>query len=158
MRGLRELKHFETTYVVKIHNAYQMAPAQHVFTFDHPGEEWADGWAADKPSPDNSRSGAYSFDVETGGRLHGFVGYFHATLYKDICISTDPATESVGMFSWFPLYMPLRQPVLVPDNSKVAVHFWRHVSSHKVWYEWALLEPSASPIHNPNGRSAHIGL
>ena len=28
----------------------------------------------------------------------------------------------------------------------------------QVWYEWALLEPQASPIHNPNGRSYHIGL
>ena len=62
------------------------------------------------------------------------------------------------MFSWFPLYLPLRHPVLVPDGAVVSVHFWRHVSSHKVWYEWALHEPQASPIHNPNGRSQHIGL
>ena len=158
VRGQRELKHFETTYVVKVHNAYQMAPSQPVFTFDHPGAGWADGWAADKPPPDNSRSATLAFEVPVGGRLHGFVGYFHATLYKDVIISTDPATESVGMFSWFPLYMPLRHPVLVPDGGRVSAHFWRHVGPGKVWYEWALLEPQASPIHNPNGRSAHIGL
>ena len=62
------------------------------------------------------------------------------------------------MFSWFPLYMPLRHPVLVRDGATVSAHFWRHVSPGKVWYEWALLEPHASPIHNPNGRSATIGL
>ena len=47
---------------------------------------------------------------------------------------------------------------LVPDGGVVSVQFWRHVSSHKVWYEWALLQPQISPIHNPNGRSYHIGL
>ena len=159
VRGLRELKHFETTYVVKVHNAFQMAPAQKCFTFDHPGEAWADGWSADVPPPDNSRVCELTFDdIPTGGRLHGFVGYFHATLYKDVAISTDPETESVGMFSWFPLYIPLRHPVLVPDGGSVSVQFWRHVSTHKVWYEWSLLSPQASPIHNPNGRSAYIGL
>ena len=158
LRGLRELKHFETTYVVKVHNAFQMAQAQKCFAFDHPGHEWKDGWAADQDAPDNSREACLRFQVPTGARLHGFVGYFHATLYKDVCISTDPATESIGMFSWFPLYLPLRHPVLVPDDGVVSVQFWRHVTAQKVWYEWALLEPHVSPIHNPNGRSAYIGL
>ena len=52
----------------------------------------------------------------------------------------------------------MHSPVLVPDGATVTVHFWRHVSGHKVWYEWALHEPQASPMHNPNGRSYHIGL
>jgi protein arginine N-methyltransferase 5 len=158
VRGMRDIKHFETHYVVKIHNAFQMSPAQPCFTFDHPGDGWARGWSAEIEPPDNSRVGAFSFECSTGGRLHGFVGYFHATLYKDVAISTDPATESVGMFSWFPLYMPLRHPVTVPDGATVAVQFWRHVSSHKVWYEWALTQPQESPLHNPNGRSYYIGL
>ena len=134
--------------------------------------------------------------MPVGGRLHGFAGYFHATLYGEpvrphtgasdplvaLCatplnmasaraslvrsqgtagevhISTDPPTESVGMFSWFPLYIPLRHPVLVPDGGTVTVHLWRHASTQKVWYEWALHAPLDSPIHNPNGRSAYIGL
>ena len=29
---------------------------------------------------------------------------------------------------------------------------------HQVWYEWALVQPQLSPIHNVNGRSYHIGL
>ena len=159
VRGHRELKHFETPYVVKIHNAWQMAASQKVFTFDHPGEGWANGWSEDIPPPDNTRFGTYTFDCPTGGRLHGFVGYFHATLYGDVIISTDPPTESVGMFSWFPLYLPLRHPVLVPDGGTVTVHFWRCVKEgQKVWYEWSLHEPQDSPIHNPLGRSYHIGL
>ena len=42
-----------------------------------------------------------------------------STLWQDVIISTDPATVSVGMFSWFPLYMPLRHPVFVPDGGRV---------------------------------------
>lgn len=150
VRGMREIKHFETPYVVKVHNAYQMAESQKVFTFDHPTDP--------EHPPDNTRELGLTFECKTGGRLHGFVGYFHATLYKDIAISTDPATESVGMFSWFPLYLPLRHPVLVPDGATVAVRFWRCVSAQKVWYEWILEQPHTSPVHNPNGRSYHIGL
>ena len=73
-------------------------------------------------------------------------------------ISTEPSTESVGMFSWFPLFIPLRTPVLVPEGGRVEAAFWRNASRHRVWYEWALTEPQPSPIHNPNGRSYHIGL
>ena len=40
--------------------------------------------------------------------LHGFGGYFECTLYKDIMISINPATHSKGMFSWFPIFFPLR--------------------------------------------------
>lgn len=35
---------------------------------------------------------------------------------------------------------------------------WRCVGRHKVWYEWAVTEPLASPIHNPGGRSYAVGL
>lgn len=63
-----------------------------------------------------------------------------------------------GMFSWFPLYIPLRTPVVLKPGDKVSAHFWRCTSSTKVWYEWALTSPAASPIHNPNGRSYWIGL
>ena len=89
---------------------------------------------------------------------HGFVGYFHSTLYEEVCISTEPSTVSEGMFSWFPLYVPLRHPVPIADGATIEAHFWRHASHHKVWYEWALTQPTPSPIHNPNGRSYFIGL
>jgi len=149
VRNYKDLSHFETFYVVKIHNAFQMAESKPCFYFSHPNPE---------RSPDNSRYTSLEFDVPVGATLHGFAGYFHSTLYRDVCISTNPETLSEGMFSWFPLYLPLRHPVVVPDGSKVEVHCWRHASSHKVWYEWALVQPQISPIHNVNGRSYHIGL
>ena len=32
-------------------------------------------------------------------------------------------------------------------------HVWRCVGKGKVWYEWAVTEPGAGPVHNVNGRS-----
>lgn len=154
MRNFKDLSHFETFYVVKIHNAFQMAESKPCFYFAHPNPE---------RSPDNARYTPLEFDVPVGATLHGFAGFFHSTLYRDhagesVCISTNPESLSEGMFSWFPLYLPLRHPVVVPNGGKVEVHCWRHASSHKVWYEWALVQPQLSPIHNVNGRSYHIGL
>ena len=170
-KNYKDLAHFETPYVVKVravavcplaaprrrechdpsqvHSAFQLAEAQPLFVFSHPNAE---------STPDNERYKRLRFDVPLGGALHGFVGFFHSTLYKDIHISTEPHTLSEGMFSWFPLYVPLRHPALVPDGGTVEAHFWRHVSARRVWYEWALTQPVTSPIHNANGRSYHIGL
>ena len=30
--------------------------------------------------------------------------------------------------------------------------------SMQVWYEWAMTAPHVTTIHNPNGRSYHVGL
>lgn len=38
------------------------------------------------------------------------------------------------------------------------MRFWRCNNGKKVWYEWAVTEPSCSAIHNPAGRSYTIGL
>jgi len=40
----------------------------------------------------------------------------------------------------------------------VTLHMWRKGSSTKVWYEWAVEEPTPSAVHNVNGRSYHVGL
>jgi len=62
------------------------------------------------------------------------------------------------MFSWFPLYFPIRNPIYVPKGATVEVHFWRNCNRTKVWYEWAVTSPDNSPIHNPGGRGHWIGL
>lgn len=79
-------------------------------------------------------------------------------LYLPTRRRTSAAATKQGMFSWFPLYIPLRTPVVLKPGDKVSAHFWRCTSSTKVWYEWALTSPAPSPIHNPNGRSYWIGL
>lgn len=64
--------------------------------------------------------------------VHGLAGYFEAKLYGDIVISIVPQTFSQGMFSWFPIYFPIREPIYVPTGSVVEVHMWRNTSPSKV--------------------------
>eukprot|EP00741_Cyanophora_paradoxa_P021378 tig00021350_g20637.t1 len=151
VKAYNDLQHFETPYVVKIHNAHQLAEAQPVFVFHHPNR-------CEPQPPDNSRYACLSFTTADAATMHGFVGYFHAKLYGDVYISIEPRTFSEGMFSWFPLFIPLRNPVYVPKGARITAHFWRNNSRQKVWYEWAVTEPVHSPVHNPNGRSYWIGL
>lgn len=112
-------------------------------------------------------------DTPRGSSIHGFLGTFDALLYQSKAdgtsckISTAPRSFSPGMFSWFPLFFPLRHPIYVPPEAVLNVSFWRRSDSsmQKVWYEWCAEVVnthgetiSVSPIHNPNGRSSHVGL
>lgn len=143
------IREMETSYVVKIHRGKLVAAAQPVFTFTHPNRAAV---------IDNSRYTKMQFNVSDTNLVHGFAGYFEAVLYKDVKISINPSTFSDGMFSWFPIYFPIANPVYVEGGKLLTVHMWRCVSSQKVWYEWCISEPSVTPIHNPNGRSHSIGL
>lgn len=143
------LANFETPYVVHFQNRFELSPPQPLFTFSHPNRE---------KLIDNSRYSELSFPIVADSVLHGFGGYFECTLYKDIMISILPSTHSKGMFSWFPILFPLREPVQLKKDDEVVLHFWRNVSSKHVWYEWALSSPSTVAVHNPNGRSYEIGL
>ena len=146
----KDLKHMETPYVVRMHNYARLS--DHIatcFRFVHPN------WS----SPiDNERFARVRFKASFNAVLHGFAGYFHSTLYGEHAISIHPPTESKGMFSWFSIYFPLRDPVYVRSGETIEFCIWRCVSSKKVWYEWALASPRKSAIHNPNGRSYWIGL
>ncbi|GAB6019990.1 hypothetical protein CHUAL_002743 [Chamberlinius hualienensis] len=140
---------FETGYVVKLHNKYDIADPQKVFTFQHPNK-------ADKI--DNSRYIQLHYDANINCVLHGFAGYFDTVLYKDVVLSIHPQTHSLGMFSWFPIFFPIRYPIYVKKNSKVTLQFWRHVSLRKVWYEWCVTSPSVSTVYNLNGHAYSMGL
>lgn len=122
--------------------------------------------------------------ASTPWTLTGLLGTFSAVLYqregeKDeveaVYLSTCPTNFSVGMFSWFPLYLPLETPLTVPTGAVVRVHVWRRVSTDAVWYEWAVGVwkssggggggegggeecLSLSPIHNQNGQSSKVSL
>lgn len=69
---------------------------------------------------------------EGGIVVHGLTGTFDSLLYKkrtggkeEERISIAPSTFSVGMFSWFPLFFPLREPMFLPAGGKMAVSIWR---------------------------------
>ncbi|KAL8504359.1 hypothetical protein ACS0TY_022908 [Phlomoides rotata] len=152
IKSHKDLVHFETAYVVKLHRVARLAPTQPVFTFTHP--EYS-------ANATNDRYKKLRFDIpsDTGSALiHGFAGYFDATLYKDVHLGIEPSTATPNMFSWFSIFFPLRTPVCVQPGTPLEVHFWRCSGSTKVWYEWGVSSPSPSPMHNTNGRSYWVGL
>ena len=124
-------------------------------------------------------------DGTTNVTIHGFLGSFHSVLYESpsdkskagemkrkssdgerfSVISIAPKSFSVGMFSWFPLYFPLKQPLCAPEGSTVNCSVWRRSDDARVWYEWCAEVIgndgnvwSTSSIHNPGGRSYHVRL
>uniref|UniRef100_M4C5E2 Protein arginine N-methyltransferase n=1 Tax=Hyaloperonospora arabidopsidis (strain Emoy2) TaxID=559515 RepID=M4C5E2_HYAAE len=146
------LKSFETPYVVRLHNFYALAPTQRCFRFTHPKFS---------ARIDNRRQAELRFVAAESAVVHGLAGYFDAMLYDDVTLSIEPDTHSDGMFSWFPIYFPLRQPLRFQKGEEVVVDFWRLESNSRVWYEWSVAHGSGKghgPIHNPNGRSYWIGL
>lgn len=152
IKAHKDIAHFETAYVVKLHRVARLAPPQPVFTFTHPNHSL---------KASNQRYTKLQFDMpqDTGSCLvHGFAGYFDAVLYKDVHLGIEPNTATPNMFSWFPIFFPLRKAIYVPSESPIEVHFWRCCGATKVWYEWAVTTPSPSPIHNSNGRSYWVGL
>ncbi|XP_031102890.1 protein arginine N-methyltransferase 1.5 isoform X1 [Ipomoea triloba] len=152
IKSHKDIVHFETAYVVKLHRVARLATPQPVFTFTHPEHS---------TNKNNNRYKKLRFEipVDTGSAMvHGFAGYFDAVLYKDVHLGIEPSTATPNMFSWFSIFFPLRTPVCVPPGIPLDVHMWRCCGSTKVWYEWCVTSPSASPIHNSNGRSYWVGL
>ncbi|KJE95677.1 protein arginine methyltransferase 5 [Capsaspora owczarzaki ATCC 30864] len=144
-----ERKAFETPYVVLLKNAAITNPPVPVFTFEHPNRA---------AKIDNSRYTSVTFTAPHNTTLHGFAGYFDTVLYKDVMLSIVPDTFSTGMFSWFPILFPFKQPVSVKADETIEIHVWRNCTREKVWYEWTCTSPISLPIHNPGGRSYYIGL
>uniref|UniRef100_A0A6Q2Y0A2 Protein arginine N-methyltransferase 5 n=1 Tax=Esox lucius TaxID=8010 RepID=A0A6Q2Y0A2_ESOLU len=141
VRGCRERDkdpecHFETPYVVRLHNFHQLAEPKACFTFVHPTTDM-----------NNNRYQCLRFSVGCNTVLHGFAGYFETTLYGDVTLSKIDLAPPL-----------LQQPIPVTKDDDVVVRFWRCNNGKKVWYEWAVTEPSCSAIHNPAGRSYTIGL
>ena len=51
--------------------------------------------------------------VDCGSVCHGFAGYFSAILYGDKKLSILPEAHSVNLISWFPVFFPLRSPIVM---------------------------------------------
>jgi type II protein arginine methyltransferase len=190
-------KAMETPYVVRTHAASQTHIATDCWSFVHPSAATAtrDRYvhlqfpATDPTYATACGSGYGAMDeiaVAALGNCNsstveplpwtctGILGTFTADLYYSAVtnqmtqISTVPHAFSVGMFSWFPLYFPISQPVLVPAGAAVHADIWRKCDAAKVWYEWSVQVVRgsgdtaellyASPIHNPGGRSYHVSM
>uniref|UniRef100_A0AAY5KDW2 Protein arginine N-methyltransferase 5 n=1 Tax=Esox lucius TaxID=8010 RepID=A0AAY5KDW2_ESOLU len=152
VRGCRERDkdpecHFETPYVVRLHNFHQLAEPKACFTFVHP--------TTGNSKPSHAQPLTLRPTRVTTARTHPLNYYQCTCLFGQ---GIKPETHSPGMFSWFPILFPLKQPIPVTKDDDVVVRFWRCNNGKKVWYEWAVTEPSCSAIHNPAGRSYTIGL
>lgn len=134
-------------YVVFLNNVYHIDEPQPLFEFTHPNRECP---------VNNSRFAEVSFKATADCVLTGFAGYFDADLYKDIKISIHPTEHTVGMSSWFPMFIPIIEPQFVKAGETISALFWRNVGSHAVWYEWMTLSPQHSLRHNPDGQCSKI--
>ncbi|XP_065187901.1 protein arginine N-methyltransferase 5-like [Sycon ciliatum] len=143
---------YESGYVVRLHNVSVLSQAQAVFNFTHPN----------RPQPgaaiDNERYVTLRFVSSTDGLMHGFAGYFDTALYKDVMLSILPETHSPGMFSWFPMFFPLKEPIAIRKGEVIEACMWRKANSKDVWYEWCLTRPVPTPLQNALGQTYHIGL
>jgi protein arginine N-methyltransferase 5 len=149
VRETEKLESIETAYVVKFHEAfYPCNSFQECFAFRHPN------WALES----NDRYAEVTFQADVDALIHGFAGYFDCELYDGVNMSIYPPTNSDGMFSWFPMYFPLRVPVFLRKGERIRGHWWRRHGAVKAWYEWALSEPVATPLQNPGGRSWTMGM
>ncbi|KAF9586506.1 hypothetical protein BGW38_003420 [Lunasporangiospora selenospora] len=159
--GFKEAARLESSYVVMFKSVSLLAEPKPIWTFEHPNR--VDLLPDEDPLSNhhNVRYGSIEFTSDAGGMLHGVAGYFESVLYKDILMSINPETHSPGMFSWFPIYFPIKTPLYVPAKAQVVVDFWRLTDSRKVWYEWRVtckLEGrgviQSTPIHNVGGKSS----
>jgi PRMT5 oligomerisation domain len=81
--------------------------------------------------------------------LNGFLGTFTRTILyqskrttttKTISLSTAPNHEyPKDMFSWFPLYFPFDEPILIPKHGIITLSMNRkcNIQDKKAWNEWS---------------------
>lgn len=128
---------------VKIKPSVFLSAPNPVFNFIYPGTN------------ELYSSQAISFNSLITGQCHGFGGWFEATLYGDITISSSPINGTEGMFSWWTVYFPLESPVQVNEGETLKAIFSRRCDEdgNHIWYEWSLINPTLTPIHNCGGSS-----
>ncbi|KAF9116999.1 hypothetical protein BGX27_007053 [Mortierella sp. AM989] len=163
--SFKDLKHYETSYVVMLKAVSLLAQPKPIWVFEHPNKKDIQLNQNPLSNHHNIRSGSIEFTSKTSGMIHGVAGYFESVLYKDVLLSINPETHSPGMFSWFPIYFPIQTPLYIPAGGQIVLDFWRLTDARKVWYEWqvsckveGLGVIHASALHNVGGRSSSIGL
>ncbi|KAF9169828.1 hypothetical protein BGX21_008741 [Mortierella sp. AD011] len=163
--SFKDLTHFETSYVVMFKAISLLAQPKPIWVFEHPNRKDIPLDQNPLSNHHNIRSGSIEFTSKTSGMIHGVAGYFESVLYKDVLLSINPETHSPGMFSWFPIYFPIKTPLYIPAGGQVVLDFWRLTDTRKVWYEWqvsckveGLGVIHSSSLHNVGGRSSSIGL
>lgn len=97
------------------------------------------------------------FKIKHRGEIHGLIGFFTAKLYDDSTIlsiiprgqtikTIKPMTQleieslqyTTDLFSWSPLFFPLKQPMSITDDTEISVLMSRIHRDKKTWFEWSL--------------------
>ncbi|KAJ1673565.1 hypothetical protein EV182_004991, partial [Spiromyces aspiralis] len=165
--GLRDEKYLESPFVVNFHRVDQLAESKSAWSFYHTGERMKLDLLDSNFNQHNERHCSLSFEIDQAAVVHGLAGYFSTTLYKDVTLCTLPEAHSPDMFSWFPMFFPLKDPITVVSGQTVVVNMWRRTTNTKVWYEWLVdvvtgtnesRVVASSGLHNLDGWSYWIGL
>jgi len=90
----------------------------------------------------NGRRAVLEWTATSTGICHGFLGYFHCDLYRDVSISIDPTSISKyddcgKTFAWFPIYFPFGSPLMVYEGDTITGTMARLSDSTSVWLEWS---------------------
>ncbi|EFC44164.1 predicted protein [Naegleria gruberi] len=167
---------FETGYVCLVHRGVPLDKPQRCFTFVHPNPQVTedlkekeilrdhedDSSTLHVPLINNDRYVSLKFKSQQNAVVHGLIGYFDCQLYKDVWMSILPDTFSTGMFSWFPIFFPIENPVAVKKGEEIGVQIWRNCDmdiGRKVWYEWCVTtNGTCSKLHNSQGKHYYISL
>ncbi|XP_065315187.1 protein arginine N-methyltransferase 5-like [Gordionus sp. m RMFG-2023] len=166
--------HFEMPFVVNIVKGMLIAPSLPVFTFTHPNDDnipsakkmtgnafcdLKEDLDLVNQDEDEIKNVSLVFEkAKIDCLLHGFAGYFEAVLYGHVTLSTLPERHTENMFSWFPIYFPIKNPLPIKINDTICLYMWRCKNKYSVWYEWLVTEPQTSALHNVSGRSYSISL
>ncbi|KAK7320728.1 hypothetical protein VNO77_30465 [Canavalia gladiata] len=153
----KDILNFETPCEVKIHNVFRLAPTQQVFTFHHPI------YSDNKEINRRYKKLQFVIPNDPGSAIvHGFAGYFDATLYKDVHLGIEPSAVTPNVYTWHPMFFPLKTPICVDGGSTLEVHFWRCLDSMKFQdstLSYRKNEVSASsPPNDARSNAAPMGL
>ena len=132
---------FENPFICLPFNYYPLAPVEECFKFEHPTNDI-----------NHSRDKTMRFTITHDAVLHGFSGTFNLDLYKNIKLSIVPFEHTPDMYSWYPLFFPLMNPIQVKKGDVVELRMWRCCSPQTVWYEWIVISPEISRLHNAGGK------
>lgn len=166
---------WEMPYVVKLVKAFYPFETELAWQFTHPDKNQS------KAVESMERYSSLEFEFNNSKkniqhlRIDGFVGYFESVLYKSqldpsaqVTMSTRPSSHTAGMFSWFPLLLPLKKSITIRDGDSITLNLSRRVDNHetkRVWYEWfaqvssqQLKTLETTCLHNKYGSTYSIGL
>lgn len=140
----------EKGHVVHLDSYYGFSDegAQPCFKFNHPNKNKY--FNPDKSNSHNLRTNHIKWTAETDAICHGFAGYFSAKLSQNVICSITPQNHTEGMSSWFPLFLPLLNPVNIRAKETLGLVIKRLTKPNRVWYEWAVEVRALHSIKNEN--------